>query len=123
MQITKWMFSFSGYILKRVGHMNVFFVMFLVYALIFFLFSIIENPDYVLSVEILSGIAFALFYSEAISYAHLLTPAGAKGTFQGVVGTALTGIKFSYEYFGHFNILYIIHIIIYFVRPFVYCNK
>jgi MFS family permease len=85
-------FFLSGYILKRVGHMNVFSVMFFVYALIFFLFSIIENPVYVLPVEILSGIAFALFYSGAISYAHLLTPAGAEGTFQGVIGTALTGI-------------------------------
>eukprot|EP00102_Acyrthosiphon_pisum_P007046 XP_003241276.1 PREDICTED: uncharacterized protein LOC100573501 [Acyrthosiphon pisum] len=72
--------------------MNVFSIMFFVYALIFFLFSIIENPVYVLPVEILSGVAFALFYSGAISYAHFSTPAGAEGTFQGVVGTALTGI-------------------------------
>ncbi|XP_022179023.1 major facilitator superfamily domain-containing protein 6-like isoform X2 [Myzus persicae] len=85
-------FFLSGYILKRVGHMNVFSVMFFVYALIFFLFSIIENPVYVLPVEILSGVAFALFYSGAISYADLLSPSGAEGTVQGVVGTALTGI-------------------------------
>jgi len=98
------MFSFSaGYILERVGHMNVFSIMFFVYALIFFLLSIIENPVYVLPVEILSGVAFALFYSGAISYAHLSTPAGAEGTFQGVVGTALTGIGWSYDF--HFNIL------------------
>jgi len=85
-----------------------------VYALIFFLYSIIENPIYVLPIEILSGIAFALFYSGAISYANLLTPAGAEGTFQGVVGTAMTGIGLSYEYSGHFNILSVIHIIIWY---------
>ncbi|CAI6371832.1 unnamed protein product [Macrosiphum euphorbiae] len=85
-------FFLSGYILKRVGHMNVFSIMFFVYALIFFLFSIIKNPVYVLPVEILSGVGFALFYSGAISYAHLSAPVGAEGTFQGIVGTALTGI-------------------------------
>lgn len=81
------------------------------YALIFFLYSIIENPVYVLPVEILSGIAFALFYSGAISYANLLTPAGAEGTFQGVVETAMTGIGLFYEYSGHFNIQIFISVI------------
>lgn len=93
-------FFSTGYILKRVGHMNVFSIVFFVYATIFFLFSIIENPVYVLPVEILSGVAFALIYCGAISYADLSTPAGAEGTFQGVVGTALMGIGSSYNYCG-----------------------
>lgn len=75
--------------------MNVFSILFFVYALMFFLFSIIKNPVYILPVEILNGITFALFYSGAISYANFSTPAGAEGTFQGVIGTALTGLGLS----------------------------
>ncbi|CAH1726834.1 unnamed protein product [Aphis gossypii] len=85
-------FFLSGFILKRINHMNVFSILFFVYALMFFLFSIIKNPVYILPVEILNGITFALFYSGAISYANFSTPAGAEGTFQGVIGTALTGL-------------------------------
>lgn len=85
-------FFLSGFILKRVNHMNVFSIMFFVYALMFFPFSIIKNPVYILSVEILNGITFALLYSGAILYANFSTLAGAEGTFQGVIGTALTGL-------------------------------
>lgn len=56
------------------------------------MYTIIENPLWALPVELLNGITFALSYSAAISYAALITPTGAEGTLQGVVGTAYTGI-------------------------------
>lgn len=83
---------FIGIVLKRVDHMNVLSLMFFTYALRFFLYSIIRNPIWVLPVELLSGINFALAYSAAVSYADRLAPKGAEGTLQGIVGMAHMGI-------------------------------
>jgi len=77
----------------------------------FFLFSIIKNPVYILPVEILNGVTFALFYSGAISYANLSTPAGAEGTFQGVIGTALTGLGLSFNIFYKYSDQFIYYFI------------
>ncbi|XP_022177886.1 major facilitator superfamily domain-containing protein 6-A-like [Myzus persicae] len=85
-------FILSSYILKRVDHMTVFSIVFFTFTCIFFVYTIIENPLWALPVELLNGITFALSYSAAISYAALITPTGAEGTLQGVVGTAYTGI-------------------------------
>jgi len=56
------------------------------------MYSIIRNPIWVLPVELLNGITFALAYSATISYAAELAPVGCKGTLQGIVGTAFSGI-------------------------------
>ncbi|XP_050434111.1 major facilitator superfamily domain-containing protein 6-A-like [Adelges cooleyi] len=82
----------SSYIIKKVGHMNVFSLTFIGYAIRFILYSIIENPVVALSVEILHGITFALPYSAGVAYAAKLAPVGAEGTMQGLVGMAMKGI-------------------------------
>ncbi|XP_060874136.1 major facilitator superfamily domain-containing protein 6-A-like [Metopolophium dirhodum] len=85
-------FLFSSYILKRVDHMTILSVVFFTFTCIFSSYTIIENPLWALPVELLNGITFAMSYSAAISYAALITPVGAEGTLQGVVGTAYMGI-------------------------------
>ncbi|VVC36470.1 Major facilitator superfamily domain,Major facilitator superfamily associated domain [Cinara cedri] len=85
-------FFVSGYILKRIDHMTVFSLMFLTFTVVFYLYSIIQNPLWTLPVEILNGIAFGMAYSAAVSYAGIITPAGAEGTVQSIFGTALNGI-------------------------------
>lgn len=73
-------------------HMHVFSLMFFTFTLIFSAYSVIKDPLWALPVEVLNGIVFGLVYSAAISYAAHVTPAGAEGTLQGFVGTALNGI-------------------------------
>ncbi|XP_026813025.1 major facilitator superfamily domain-containing protein 6-A-like [Rhopalosiphum maidis] len=85
-------FFLSKFIIKRMGHMNVFSLMFLTFAFRFYLYSIITNPVWVLPVELLNGITLALAYSATISYAGDLAPDNAKGTLQGVAGMAVMGI-------------------------------
>ncbi|XP_060874398.1 major facilitator superfamily domain-containing protein 6-B-like [Metopolophium dirhodum] len=85
-------FFLSSYILKRVDNMKVFSLMFFTFAVRFFLYSIITNPFYVLPVELLNGLTYALAYSAATSYVSELAPVGAEGTLQGILGTALLGI-------------------------------
>lgn len=75
--------------------MNAFSLMFFTFAVRFFLYSIIENPIWVLPVEFLNGITFALAYSAAILYAAQLAPPGAEGTLQGLVGLTYNGIGLS----------------------------
>ncbi|XP_022182057.1 major facilitator superfamily domain-containing protein 6-B-like isoform X2 [Myzus persicae] len=85
-------FFLSNFILKRIGHTNVFSLMFFAYAVRFYLYSIITNPVWVLPVELLNGITYALAYAAAISYAAELAPVGAEGTLQGIVGTTMEEI-------------------------------
>ncbi|CAI6371734.1 unnamed protein product [Macrosiphum euphorbiae] len=85
-------FFLSSYVIKLIGHMNSFSLMFFGFAVRFFLYSIITNPVWVLPVEILNGVTFALAYSAATSYAALIAPAGAEGTLQGLLGTAMIGL-------------------------------
>lgn len=81
-----------GILLSRVDHMNVFSLMFFTFFVRFLLYSLIENPVWVLPVELLNGLTFAMPYSAAISYSAHITPVGAEGFLQGVVGTTLEGI-------------------------------
>jgi len=66
--------------------------MFFGFAVRFLLYSIITNPVWVLPVETLNGVTFALAYSSAASYAAQLAPAGSEGTLQGLLGTAMMGL-------------------------------
>ncbi|XP_025199984.1 major facilitator superfamily domain-containing protein 6-like [Melanaphis sacchari] len=86
------LFFLSSYILKRVNHMTIFSIVFFTFTCIFSMYTIIKNPLWTLPVELLNGLTFALSYSAAISYAAIITPTGAEGTLQGIVGTAYTGI-------------------------------
>jgi hypothetical protein len=59
---------------------------------IFSSYSLITNPLWALPIEVLNGMSYALSISAVISYAAHVSPVGAEGTLQGVVGMALTGI-------------------------------
>lgn len=82
----------TGYVLKRLDHMHVFSIMFFTYAIIFGLYSIIENPIWILPVEILNGSLYGLTFAAALSYATLVTPVGSEGTLVGIVGMVFDGI-------------------------------
>jgi len=73
-------------------HMTVFSLMFLMFTVVFTAYSFITDPLWALPLEVFNGITFALSYSAAISYVTLITPVGSEGTFQGIVGMALSGI-------------------------------
>lgn len=72
--------------------MNVYSLTFFTFGTRFFLYSIIRNPIFVLPVELLNGVTFALAYSAAMSYAAHIAPVGTEGTIQGLVGACINGI-------------------------------
>ncbi|XP_060853720.1 major facilitator superfamily domain-containing protein 6-like [Rhopalosiphum padi] len=89
----------SGYILKRIGHMTAFSVAFAMFSIKFFLYSIIKDPLWVLPVELINGITFALAFVAGISYAAEVAPSGSAGTLQGLFGMAFHGIGISFGSF------------------------
>lgn len=93
------MVFYSGFILKRVDHMNIFSLMFFMFAVRFFLYSIIRNPILVLPVELMNGVTYALAYSALVSYADRIAPVGTEGTLQGIVGAAFSGIGIRVFYY------------------------
>ncbi|VVC33508.1 Hypothetical protein CINCED_3A015748 [Cinara cedri] len=85
-------FYLSSFILKRVKAEYVVSSVFLTFAVRFFLYSVIENPFWVLPVEFLNGITFALALSTIISYMCRSAPTGIEATVMGIIYTALYGI-------------------------------
>ncbi|KAE9540669.1 hypothetical protein AGLY_003914 [Aphis glycines] len=85
----------SGYILKRIGHMTAFSISFALFSIRFFLYSIIKDPLWVLSVELSNGITFTLAFLAGISYAAKVAPSGCAGTLQGLFGMAFHGVGIS----------------------------
>lgn len=72
--------------------MHSFSIMFFTFAIIFGLYGIIENPIWILPVEILNGSLFGLTFAAALSYAIQVTPIGSEGTLVGIMGMVLDGV-------------------------------
>ncbi|XP_050437367.1 nucleoside permease NupG-like isoform X2 [Adelges cooleyi] len=88
-------FLFFGIILKRTGHMVAFSISFAMFALRFYLYSIVEDPLWILPIELLTGVSFAMAFLSGISYAAKLAPPGSEGTMQGLFGMAFQGLGVS----------------------------
>ncbi|KAL4092017.1 hypothetical protein QTP88_026600 [Uroleucon formosanum] len=75
-----------------VGHLNSIVIGLAVLSFRFFLYFIIKYPVWVLPVELLSGLSFALPYSAITAYACILAPEGLKSTVQGLFSTVFQGV-------------------------------
>ncbi|XP_052076345.1 major facilitator superfamily domain-containing protein 6-A-like [Mytilus californianus] len=82
----------SGFFIKKIGHINCLYVVFIAYAARFIIYSFLTNAWSVLPVEMLHGITFGIMWATATSYCSILTPPGMSGTIQGL----LSGIHFGF---------------------------
>lgn len=101
-------FNFKGKIIKKVGHINSMLIGFFSMSVRFLIYFVIENPVWMLPVELLTGLNYSLPYSSMIIYSGIIAPDGLKGTVQGLVGTAFSGIgehysNHTFEYFMIFK--------------------
>ncbi|XP_050430860.1 major facilitator superfamily domain-containing protein 6-A-like [Adelges cooleyi] len=85
----------SDIILRKIGHMAAFSVSFAMFSVRFFLYSIINDPLWVLPVELLNGVSFAMSFLSGVSYAAKVAPPGGEGTLQGLYGMAFQGLGIS----------------------------
>ncbi|XP_060559763.1 major facilitator superfamily domain-containing protein 6-like [Ruditapes philippinarum] len=80
------MLLFSGKIIKTLGHVTCLYLALGAYSLRFFCYSFLTNAWYVLPIEPLHALTFALMYAAASSYASIITPEGMSATVQGLMG-------------------------------------
>jgi len=83
---------FSGYIIKKLGHLKCLCLVFIAYCLRFLLYSFLTNAWQALPIELLHGITFGLMWATSTSYGSIITPQGMSATVQGLIG----GIHFGF---------------------------
>ncbi|GBM30141.1 Major facilitator superfamily domain-containing protein 6 [Araneus ventricosus] len=102
---------FSGWIIQKFGHYQVLCASLLAYVIRFLWYSYLQNPWWVLPVEILHGITYGLYYTVIASYGKLSAKPGTEATTQSIlfstheglgegIGCIIAGISFDY-YGGH----------------------
>ncbi|XP_055937435.1 major facilitator superfamily domain-containing protein 6-like isoform X2 [Argiope bruennichi] len=85
-------FYISGWIIRKIGHLNVFTMSFIAHGLRFLAYAFLVNPWWGLLIEVLQGPSFGSFYAGLTSYGKLLAPPGAEATMQGIALAGLDGI-------------------------------
>ncbi|XP_032592051.1 major facilitator superfamily domain-containing protein 6 isoform X2 [Drosophila grimshawi] len=88
-------FFMSGWILKRIGHVNAMSLVLFGFGVRFILYSMLQNPWYILPIELLNGVTFGLFYATMASYASIVAPPGTEATMQSLVGAIFEGVGVS----------------------------
>lgn len=88
-------FFLSGYIIKKLGHVNCMSLVLFAIGVRFILYSVISDPWWFLPIEFSNGITFGLFYACMASYASIVAPEGTEATMQGFVGAIFEGVGVS----------------------------
>ncbi|XP_037908689.1 major facilitator superfamily domain-containing protein 6 isoform X2 [Hermetia illucens] len=88
-------FFLSGWILKKIGHINAMTLVLAAFGVRFILYSLLANPWFVLPIELFNGLTFGIFYATMTSYASIVAPPGTEATLQGLVGAIFEGIGVS----------------------------
>ncbi|XP_049886210.1 major facilitator superfamily domain-containing protein 6-B isoform X2 [Pectinophora gossypiella] len=82
----------SGYILRKLGHVNMMSLVLFAFGVRFLLYSFLTNAWWVLPIEMLQGITFGMFYPTMTSYANVVSPPGTETTVQGLIGAIFEGV-------------------------------
>ncbi|CAL1299110.1 unnamed protein product [Larinioides sclopetarius] len=85
-------FFLSGWIIRKIGHMNAFIVSFSSYGIKFLSYSYIVNPWWSLLIEVLQGPCYGCLYAAMTSYAKIISPVGTEATVQGLASGTLEGL-------------------------------
>uniref|UniRef100_A0A0A1XKW3 Major facilitator superfamily domain-containing protein 6 n=1 Tax=Zeugodacus cucurbitae TaxID=28588 RepID=A0A0A1XKW3_ZEUCU len=88
-------FFLSGWILRKIGHINAMSLVLFAFGVRFILYSVLVDPWWVLPIEMLNGVTFGIFYSTMASYASIVAPRGTEATMQGLVGAIFEGVGVS----------------------------
>jgi len=82
----------SGQIIKLIGHGNCMSLCLLVFAVRFYLYTIIHNPIWILPVELTNGITFGLYHAVLMAYAKIIAPPNSVATLVGISGALFEGV-------------------------------
>lgn len=85
-------FALAGCFIDKAGHFYCLCIVFFVYAARFAAYAALTSPWWVLPVELLHGVTFALMWATCVSYAKRIAPPGMEATMQGVLTSVYYGI-------------------------------
>jgi len=79
-------FFWSGWIIKKLGYVNCMAVVPGAMAIRMFLYTVISNPIWIIGIEILNGVSYALGYSVKMAIAKIISPPDTMNTLIGFLG-------------------------------------
>lgn len=79
-------FFWSGWIIKKIGYINCMALSMGTTSVRMYLYTVIWNPAWVILIELLNGVSFALALSVKMSYAKKISPPGTFNTVVGFIG-------------------------------------
>ena len=85
------LFTLAGRMITRFGHAFVLCFVFACYVLRFVAYSVLSDPWWVLPIELLHGVTFALMWSCSVSYAKKIAPPNLEATMQGLLNGVYWG--------------------------------
>ncbi|XP_001629670.2 uncharacterized protein LOC5509111 [Nematostella vectensis] len=85
-------FYVAGTIIKALGQVRIMIAVLLSYAVVFQAYTLLENPWYVIPVEVLNGVTYALAWSACTSYLVGAGPHEAVTTIQGILQGVYWGL-------------------------------
>jgi len=83
---------FSGWMIKRIGHMYCMALGLFAFALRFYLYSMITNPIWILPVEFINGMTFGLCHAVLVAYARFIAPKNSATTVVAFTGALFEGV-------------------------------
>lgn len=83
---------FSGWFIERIGHRYCMSLGLFVFAIRFFLYSVITNPIWILPVELTNGLTYGLCHAVLLSHARIIAPPNVASTVVGFAGALFEGV-------------------------------
>lgn len=83
---------FSGWILRRIGHMRAFLLSVFLLALSFFGYALANSAASILFVNVIKGLGYGLFFIAMVVIVDKRAPRGFSSTYQGITSAAAFGL-------------------------------
>lgn len=79
-------FFWSGWIIRKMGHINCMALVLGATAVRMYLYTVIWNPAWIILIELLNGVSYALGFAVKMSYAKIMSPPDTINTVIGFLG-------------------------------------
>jgi PPP family 3-phenylpropionic acid transporter len=80
--------GYSGRLLRRFGATRLLIFAMSLMVVRYFLLGWMPAPEWAVAINIINGLAFPIFWTSSVTYAHKLAPPGLAGTAQGLLNSA-----------------------------------
>ncbi|CAI6361319.1 unnamed protein product [Macrosiphum euphorbiae] len=75
----------SGWVIRKMGHINCMVIVMGTMAIRLYLYTVIWNPAWIIAIELLNGVSYALGTSVKLSYSKLMSPEDSMNILMGIL--------------------------------------